>query len=52
MGGGALVQFVDDRGRAEAERIARSVESEARRIEVKLSRYRERSVVSEINRNA
>ncbi len=52
MGGGALVQFVDDRGRGEAERIARSVESEARRIEVKFSRYRERSVVSEINRNA
>jgi len=52
MGGGALVQFVDNRGRGEAERIARSVESEARRIEVKFSRYRERSVVSEINRNA
>jgi thiamine biosynthesis lipoprotein len=52
MGGGALVQFVDDRGRERAERIARAVESEARRIEVKFSRYREKSVVSEINRNA
>ncbi|HEY7113390.1 MAG TPA: FAD:protein FMN transferase [Thermoanaerobaculia bacterium] len=52
MGGGALVQFVDGRGRANAERIARAVEDEARRIEVKFSRYRETSIVSEINRNA
>jgi thiamine biosynthesis lipoprotein len=52
MGGGAFVQFVDDGGRERAERIARAVEREARRIEVKFSRYRERSVVSEINRNA
>jgi thiamine biosynthesis lipoprotein len=52
MGGGALVQFVDDRGRERAERIARAVEREAQRIEVKFSRYREKSVVSEINRNA
>lgn len=52
MGGGALVQFVDDRGRERAERVARAVEGEARRIEVKFSRYRESSVVSEINRNA
>ncbi len=52
MGGGALVQFVDDGGRERAERIARAVEGEARRIEVKFSRYRESSVVSEINRNA
>ncbi|MGE5275845.1 MAG: FAD:protein FMN transferase [Acidobacteriota bacterium] len=52
MGGGALVQFVDDRGRERAERIARAIEGEARRIEVKFSRYRESSVVSEINRNA
>jgi thiamine biosynthesis lipoprotein len=52
MGGGALVRFVDDRGRAVAEWVARAVENEARRIEVKFSRYRESSVVSEINRNA
>lgn len=52
MGGGALVEFVDDRGRETAERIARAVEDEARRIEVKFSRFRESSVVSEINRNA
>ena len=52
MGGGALVQFVDDRGRDRAGRIARAVEDEARRIEVKFSRYRESSVVSQINRNA
>jgi thiamine biosynthesis lipoprotein len=52
MGGGALVRFVDDRGRETASRIARGVETEARRIETKFSRYRESSVVSEINRNA
>ncbi len=52
MGGGAVVEFVDDRGRERAERIARAVEDEARRIEIKFSRYRESSVVSEINRNA
>ncbi len=52
MGGGAVVRFVDDRGRAAAERIARAVEHEARRIEVKFSRYREASVVSEIARFA
>jgi thiamine biosynthesis lipoprotein len=52
MGGGALVQFVDDRGRETASRIARAVETEARRIETKFSRYRDTSVVSEINRNA
>jgi thiamine biosynthesis lipoprotein len=52
MGGGALVQFVDDRGRETASRIARAVETEARRIETKFSRYRDASVVSEINRNA
>ena len=45
-------EFVDDRGTRTAERIARAVEDEARRIEVKFSRYRESSVVSEINRNA
>jgi len=52
MGGRALVQFVDDRGRERAEGVARAVENEARRIEYKFSRYRETSVVSEINRNA
>ena len=52
MGGGAAVDFVDDRGRECAERIARAVENEARRIELKFSRYRESSVISEINRNA
>ena len=52
MGGSGAVRFVDDRGRAAAERIARAVEAEARRIEVKYSRYRDGSVISEINRNA
>ena len=46
------MQFTDDRGLDRAERIARAVEAEARRIETKFSRYRETSVVSEINRNA
>ena len=52
MGGNAVIQFVDDRGRGRAERLARSAEAEARRIEAKYSRYREGSVVSEINRQA
>ncbi len=52
MGGGASVRFVDDRGPERALAIASAVENEARRIEVKYSRYRESSVVSEINRNA
>lgn len=52
MGGQASVELVDGRGRAEAVRIARRVEAEARRLERKFSRYREESVVSEINRNA
>jgi FAD:protein FMN transferase len=52
MGGGALVEFVDDRGEERARRIACAVEDEARRIELKFSRYRDTSVVSEINRNA
>ena len=46
------MQFVDNRGRQTASRIARAVEIEARRIETKFSRYRDTSVVSEINRNA
>ena len=52
MGGGAAVSFVDSRGREAAGRIARAAEDEARRIEAKFSRFREASVVSEINRNA
>jgi thiamine biosynthesis lipoprotein len=52
MGGSACVEFVDDGGPERAERLARAVETEARRIESKFSRYREASVVSEINRNA
>ena len=52
MGGGALVEFVDDGGPLRAERLAREVETEALRIEAKFSRYRDASVISEINRNA
>jgi len=52
MGGPAVVRFVDRRGRAAAEALARAVEDEARRVEVKFSRYRETSVVSAINRDA
>jgi thiamine biosynthesis lipoprotein len=52
MGGEAVVQFVDAGGPERAERIVRAVENEAYRIERKFSRYREASVVSEINRNA
>jgi FAD:protein FMN transferase len=52
MGGGASVEFIAGGGRPRAEKIAREVEAEARRIEVKFSRYRESSIVSEINRNA
>ncbi len=52
MGGSAVVEFVDDRGRDRAEALARAVEAEARRIERKFSRYLESSVVSEINRSA
>jgi len=52
MGGAASLEFVDDRGRDVAERIARAVEDEACRIERKYSRYREASVVARINRDA
>lgn len=52
MGGRAVVEFVDARGRANAARIARLAEEEALRIERKFSRYRDGSVLSEINRNA
>lgn len=52
MGGTGSVEFVDDRGRERAEAIAQAAEDEARRIEFKFSRYRDASIVSEINRNA
>lgn len=52
MGGEGSLQFVDARGEARARAAAKAAEDEARRIEVKFSRYRETSVVSEINRNA
>jgi FAD:protein FMN transferase len=52
MGGRAVVRFVDRRGRAAAETLARAVENEALRIETKFSRFRETSVVSAINRDA
>jgi thiamine biosynthesis lipoprotein len=52
MCGRAVVRFVDVRGRAEAEALARAVEREALRIEAKFSRFRETSVVSQINRDA
>ena len=52
MGGHGSLESVDVRGETEARRVARAAEDEARRIEVKYSRYREASVVSEINRNA
>lgn len=52
MGGDAVVRFVDRRGRAAAEALARAVEAEALRVEVKFSRFKETSVVSEINRDA
>jgi thiamine biosynthesis lipoprotein len=52
MGGPAVVRFVDTRGRVEAERVARAVEGEAFRIEAKFSRFREGSVVSQVNRAA
>jgi thiamine biosynthesis lipoprotein len=52
MGGEAVVRFVDARGRAAAERLARAGEAEARRIEQTFSRYRAQSVLSEINRQA
>jgi thiamine biosynthesis lipoprotein len=52
MGGGAVIRFVNDRGRAAAERIARAAENEAFRIERKFSRFREDSVVAEITKSA
>jgi FAD:protein FMN transferase len=52
MGGTATVRFATEKPRSEAEAAARAVEAEAERIEARYSRYRESSVVSEINRNA
>jgi thiamine biosynthesis lipoprotein len=52
MGGGASIEFVDDRNETIARDIAQFAQVEARRIELKFSRYRESSVVSEINRGA
>jgi len=52
MGGGALVRFVDDRGLHRAEAVARAAEAEAFRIELKFSRFRDDSVVSELARQA
>ena len=49
MGGQAEVKFVGRRGRAQAELLARRLEGEARRIEVKFSRFRPESVVSRIS---
>jgi len=52
MGGDGVFQFVDDRGVERATQAARAAEAEACRIERKYSRYRESSVISEINRYA
>jgi thiamine biosynthesis lipoprotein len=52
MGGEAVLQFVDDRGREVATDLARAAVAEARRIETKFSRYRPTSVVSQINDEA
>ena len=52
MGGGAVVRFVDDRGRAAAARIMASAVGEAERLERKYSRYLQESVISRINVNA
>ena len=52
MGGEALVRFVDGRGRERAAEVAQCAEQEARRIEMKYSRYRSQSVLSEINDQA
>lgn len=52
MGGQGEVRFVEDRGREEAERIARAVEDEAWRIEAKFSRFQPQSALSALNRHA
>jgi thiamine biosynthesis lipoprotein len=48
-GGPAVARFIASRGRSQAARIAGLAEAGARRIEAKVSRYREDSVVSQIN---
>jgi thiamine biosynthesis lipoprotein len=52
MGGPATVRFVDRRGQAHDEGIARRVEAEALRIERTYSRYLPESVLSRINASA
>lgn len=52
MGGSGLLRFVDDRGKDEAEILARKAMAEAERIERKYSRFLESSLVSRINRSA
>jgi thiamine biosynthesis lipoprotein len=52
MGGRAEVKFVDRGGRDRAERLARSVEAEAARIEAKFSRFRPDSVLARITAGA
>ena len=52
MGGWGLVRFVDDRGLAAAEALARRAMDEAERIERKYSRFLETSLVARINRAA
>lgn len=52
MGGMGELRFVDDRGVAAAERIARRAMDEAERIERKYSRFLPDSVTSRINRDA
>ena len=52
MGGMGELRFVDDRGVAAAERIARRAMDEAERIERKYSRFLPGSVTSRINRDA
>jgi thiamine biosynthesis lipoprotein len=49
MGGPAVVRFVDRRGQAHAEGIARRAEAEALRIEHAFSRFRPDSLLSRIN---
>jgi thiamine biosynthesis lipoprotein len=52
MGATGEIRFVDARGRERAAAIARAAEQEALRVERKFSRFRDASVVAEINRNA
>jgi len=52
MGGGGVIEFIDERGPEAAESIARRAIDEADRIERKYSRYLPDSVVSRIIRDA